>query len=354
MVVFYNKYRPKTFEQIFGQETVVKILTTAIEKNRISHSYLFTGPKGTGKTSTARILAKSINCAGENKPCLKCENCNNLSDLIELDAASHRGVDDIEKVINDCRFVPTFGNKKIYVLDELHMLSPTAFNALLKTLEEPPSHAIFILCTTEYLKVLETIRSRCINLTFKKFNNSEICKYLEYICQQENIPYEKEAIEILAERSSSSIRDALNLLESVQDDISFNRVCEEFHIVGDKLLIQFSYTFLMKKEIECLTILNKFVYNGGDIKSLVRDTIEFLRIVNLCYADETGELASMLSTDRRYKLANSLAKRIEDFSLIKDAIIHLYNIQWKDSDLDPINVEVGIIEHCSLMEGVKG
>ena len=346
--VFYNKYRPKTFEQIIGQEVVVKILTAALQKNRVSHSYLFVGPKGTGKTSVARILAHSINCTGDNKPCLKCDNCNNSSDLIELDAASHRGVDEIEKVINDCHFVPTFGNKKVYVLDEVHTLSSTAFNALLKTLEEPPAHVIFILCTTEYFKLPETIRSRCIHLTFRKFNNIEISKYLEYVCQQEHITYTKDALEILAERSNSSIRDSLNLLESFQDDISYKRICEEFHIVDDKLLVQFAYTFITKKEVSCLTIFNKFVYNGGDSKALFRDMIEFLRIVNLCFIDEKGELAPLLTTDRRYKLANSLAKRIEDPSLIKEAIIHLSDIKLKDSDLSSINIEVGIVEHCII------
>lgn len=218
-MALYRKYRPKTFDEISGQKQVVEVLKNAIKYNKISHAYIFSGPRGTGKTSTAKIIAKAFNCSTpiEGKTCGNCVSCETLenTDVIELDAASNNGVDEIRTIISHVNFKPNYGNYKVYIIDEVHMLTKGAFNALLKTLEEPPAHVIFILATTELHKIPKTILSRCQRFDFKKITPVQMEKRLTFVCKQEGIDITKEALTEISGMSEGAMRDALSLLEQV-------------------------------------------------------------------------------------------------------------------------------------------
>ena len=217
---FSRKYRPKDFDQVIGQEAVVKTLKNAIELNRISHAYIFAGPRGVGKTTISRILTKCLNCEKgiSSHPCNQCENCleidkGSFPDMYEIDAASNRGIDDIRNLKDNVGYSPIKGRYKVYIIDEAHMLTREAFNALLKTLEEPPPKNIFILATTELHKIPDTIKSRCQTFIFKPPNISQIKDYLEKILKKENVEYEEHALELLAKESEGGVRDSASLLD---------------------------------------------------------------------------------------------------------------------------------------------
>ena len=221
-LALYRKYRPTKFSDVVSQESILKILTNSIKEGKISHAYLFSGPRGTGKTTIAKLLAKTVNCLNLNDDlttCGKCENCldilNNSSDIIEIDAASNNGVDEIRELKSKINLVPSKLKYKVYIIDEVHMLSISAFNALLKTLEEPPSHVIFILATTEFYKVPATIVSRCQCLSFTRIKTSSIEARLKEIANLEKIPITDEAIHEIAVYSDGGMRDALGMLDKI-------------------------------------------------------------------------------------------------------------------------------------------
>ncbi|MCS6998316.1 MAG: DNA polymerase III subunit gamma/tau [Aquificaceae bacterium] len=219
-VPFARKYRPRKFSEVVGQEVAVRILRNAVKFNKLSHAYLFAGPRGTGKTTLARILTKALNCLKpeEGEPCGVCENCTAIDrgsfpDLIEIDAASNRGIDDVRAIRDAVSYAPIKGKYKVYILDEAHMLTKEAFNALLKTLEEPPQKTIFLLCTTEYEKIMPTILSRCQRLVFSKLSEAQIVENLKRICDREELQCEEKALYLIAKLSDGGMRDAVSLLD---------------------------------------------------------------------------------------------------------------------------------------------
>lgn len=292
-LVLYRKYRPQVFSEIIGQEHVVKTLSNAISSETVSHAYLFSGPKGTGKTTIARLLAKAVNCEnrkkGEFEPCNKCLSCNEIMqsrsiDLIEIDAASHRGIDDIRELKDGVRFSPTKSKYKVFILDEAHQLSKDAANALLKTLEEPPAHAIFVLATTEIHKMISTIVSRCQRFDFKKSSLDEIIKRLSILSKKENIKIGKSAMELIAINSSGAMRDAEGLLNQVailfqgsKNEIQSDDIKDLLGLVEIEMVSKFTGFITDKKTFEAISYLNEITDKGLDLEEFSKALVNYLR-----------------------------------------------------------------------------
>lgn len=311
MESLYRKYRPLTFDSVVGQQHIVSTLEHAITEGRLSHAYLFCGPRGTGKTTMARILAKALLCrnaeaaraegASGCMPDGTCEECEliaegNHPDVYELDAASRTGVDNVrEEIINSVNFAPVRGKYKIYIIDEVHMLTTAAFNALLKTLEEPPAHVIFVLCTTDPQKILETILSRCQRFDFHRIGNEDIEHRLAYVCEQEGFDYDDEALAIVARHAKGGMRDALSTLEqlsvfgngSVQADDARSLLGE----VSDQILGEFSRAIADRDVAELYGLIRAQVEEGNDLLELTRDLVAHVRDVYVaCVAGARAEL----------------------------------------------------------------
>ncbi|MFW5790435.1 MAG: DNA polymerase III subunit gamma/tau [Bacillota bacterium] len=284
----YRKYRPKKFSDLVGQEQVVQTLKNSIKFERISHAYLFAGPRGTGKTSTAKVYARALNCLEDDgiEPCGHCENCKRIDndqsmDLIEIDAASNRGIEAIRELREKVKFYPGEGRYKIYIIDEVHMLTNQAFNALLKTLEEPPENVIFILATTEPHKVIPTILSRCQRFDFSLLTQQEIAGRLEYICQEEDIEYEKEALNLIAYSSSGGMRDAISLLDQAisysSKDISLDQIEEMLGRVKVKTLSRFVNYLAENDTAGAIELSGQLQSAGRTVGRIVSDLIDYCR-----------------------------------------------------------------------------
>ena len=281
----YRKYRPKTLDDIFGQETVVKIIKNSIINKQINHAYLFTGPRGTGKTSIAKIFAKIVNCENLKSciPCDKCTSCTikNNSDIIEIDAASNNGVDEIRELRNKVNLVPSYGKYKIYIIDEVHMLTVGAFNALLKTLEEPPNHVIFILATTDPQKIPETIISRCQRLDFKKITDNSIVENLKKICKKEKIEIEEEALYEIACLSDGGMRDSVGLLDQAKAYAEGIINVNDIHDINGTITennLGYLIEQMSKKNLEkILENIDNFNKKGKNFTKIIEEMIVFLR-----------------------------------------------------------------------------
>ncbi len=290
-LVLYRKYRPQTFGEVIGQEHVVQTLTNSIKGNNVSHAYLFSGPRGSGKTTIARLFSKAINCTAINgaEPCNKCSSCleimaGNSIDLLEIDAASHTGVDDVRQLIEGIKFAPVKSKYKIFIIDECHQLSKSAANALLKTLEEPPAHVIFILATTEQHKMLATILSRCQKFDFKRLQVSEIIKKLEIISKKENVKFDDSALSLIALNSRGSFRDAESLLDeclsfssSGKGEIKTEDIKDLLGIVEVGEISKF-VDFLVEKDTKkAISFINLILDNGVDLQEFTKTLVFYLR-----------------------------------------------------------------------------
>ena len=286
-LALYRKYRPSKFEDLAGQNYIVEILKRSIKNNKISHAYLFSGPRGTGKTSIAKLIAKLINCENpvDLNPCNSCKSCNlfnekNNPDIIEIDAASNNGVDEIREIRDKVSLMPSVSNYKVYIIDEVHMLSSGAFNALLKTLEEPPKHVIFILATTEFYKVPETIVSRCQCFEFERICDEDIVKRLTQIVELENINIDRNVLSLIAKYSYGGMRDAIGMLDKLSC-YSNNITIDDFYelrglISKDKLFELFNDIYNCELE-KALEVYNNIVNKGKNISLLMNDMLEFVK-----------------------------------------------------------------------------
>ncbi len=290
----YRKWRPKTWVDLIGQEHVVQTLQNALQGGRVGHAYLFAGPRGTGKTSAARLVAKAINCLAEDpsqRPCNQCKNCEAVNqgrfmDLIEIDAASNTSVDDVRDLRDKINFSPSQGQYKIYIIDEVHMLSTAAFNALLKTLEEPPPHAIFILATTEIHKIPATVLSRCQRHEFRRISVNDITNLLNNIVQQENLQIEPAALTLIARQSTGALRDAISLLDqlaSTGKNITLEFAHQVLGTATNQSVIQLVDAILERKPADGLQMIHRALDSGTDPRQYSRQIVEYLRNVLLIH-----------------------------------------------------------------------
>lgn len=284
--VLYREYRPETFKEVLGQETIIKILKSQVDTDSVSHAYLFCGTRGTGKTTTARLLAKAVNCLSEDKPCGVCENCMSIKngtfiDLIEIDAASNNGVGDIRQLRESVIFPPAVGKKKVYIIDEVHMLSREAFNAFLKTLEEPPKNVIFILATTEPQKLPQTILSRCLRMDFRRVSEENLVERMREICENRQIDISEETLKLVAANADGSVRDGLTLLDQCisgrSGKITRKDVLDSIGAVGEEWYIDLT-KWIMRGDIEeILMLIDTALHEGKDSRQILMGMINHYR-----------------------------------------------------------------------------
>ena len=322
----YRKYRPQEFSDLVGQDNLVKAFTNAINTGKIAHAYLFCGPRGTGKTSSARILAKSLNCQNGPTltPCGKCPSCldilnGNMLDVIEMDAASNRSVEDAQNIIDKIHYAPVNGRYKIFIIDEVHMISKTAFNALLKTLEEPPENVVFILATTEPQKVLETIISRCQRFDFRRITVDDIVKRLQFISKKENIKISDDALFAIAKNSQGGMRDALALLDQISvldtdNEITVEKVNEILGKIDNETLFKLSQSIFDKSVDNAVQLVNQVYSKGNEPLQIIENLIQYYRnlsVVKTCKDEKIAAELTLLSND----VINSMKQQAETHSV---------------------------------------
>jgi len=300
----YRAFRPQRFLEVVGQEHISKTLKNALIHNRVAHAYLFCGSRGTGKTSSAKILAKAVNCLNLTlgEPCNECTNClainaGNFLDVLEIDAASNRGIDEIRDIRDKVKFAPSQGKSKVYIIDEVHMLTSEAFNALLKTLEEPPSHVLFILATTEPQKIPLTILSRCQRFDYRKISTNEIKEHLISISSQEGISVSDSALNTIARKAAGGMRDAISVLDQciafAGNTIDSEDVEKVLGTLGEEQILKISDAIVKGDAGTVIFLLNEYLQSGKDIKQVTRDLIEFFRQIMLIKLSSSGEIITI-------------------------------------------------------------
>lgn len=366
-IPLYRKYRPQSLEEIVGQEHIKKALTNAIEMDRISHAYLFTGPRGTGKTSTARIFAKSLNCekGPTINPCNECENCKNITnsipiDVIEIDAASNRSVNDADEIIQKVALAPVSSRYKIYIIDEVHMLTTQAFNALLKTLEEPPKNVIFILATTEAHKVLDTIKSRCQRFDFKRITTDDIAKHLRFISDNEKINITDEALLYIAQNSAGGMRDSIALLDQLsvlnsKEAISVDDINRLLGRISFNSLTSMFENILNSDKNKALDVLNDIYNQGNEPVQILSNLLEYFRnalILKSIGGNSTSDVVQL--NDEQCKILNSKLQNIEVYQLVSlvDKCA-TYIKELKLTSNPKLWLDISIIDMANLTENTK-
>ena len=366
----YRKFRPQTFSEMVGQEHITRTLRNQIMANRVGHAYLFNGGRGTGKTTSAKVLARAINCLNpqDGEPCNECEICKaalngSLTDIVEMDAASNNSVEDIRSIREEVNFLPTKAKYRVYIIDEVHMLSQGAFNALLKTLEEPPEHVKFILATTEPQKLPATILSRCQRFDFKRISNEDIIKRLEIVCKESNIEITKQALNIIASLSEGAMRDALSILERcVQDgenNIDEDKIKELVGIPKIAYIHSITEAIVEYNIDEAMDSITKVLEEGKDLNNLLWEIIKYIKDIlmvktgqKLTIYNETDfenlkKLADNVSKERAIRLINELSKLENDMKsstqrliIFQAGIIRLCDKEISSEKMDS-NIEIG-------------
>ena len=357
--VLYRKYRPQTFAELAGQEPIARTLRNAVAARKVSHAYLFSGPRGTGKTSSGRLLAKAVNCTNplEGEPCNKCDSClvfleGRAMDLIEMDAASNTGVDDVRKLRENVGFAPAVARFKVYLVDEAHMLSTSAFNALLKTLEEPPPHVIFVLATTEPHKMLATVASRCQRFDFRRIPLDASVERLDYICRQEGISCPREALELIARTATGSMRDSINILEQVMDyhgrELTLEAVRSGLGLTGDARSADLARLALKGDLGEGLALIAAVRDDGLDLRQFQREVVSYLRQLLLVQA---GAESALSLTKEQAKEMKKLLEGVAREALVQ-ALRTFGQADLRGDPWSSLPLELALAE-CILTRGAE-
>lgn len=354
----YRKWRPRGFEGVMGQDHIVKTLSNQIMANRIAHAYLFCGTRGTGKTSTAKIFAKAVNCEEpvEGSPCNKCKVCTTINEnrsinIVEIDAASNNGVDNIREIREEVKYTPTEGKYKVYIIDEVHMLSTGAFNALLKTLEEPPDHVIFILATTEPHKIPATILSRCQRYDFKRISIDTIAETLNHYMVEDNINIEDKAIKYIAKVADGSMRDALSILDQciafyLNQEITFEKVLEVLGAVDTKIFINMVDAIKVKDARKCIELTDTIMMQGRDINQFIMDLINHLRNILVLKSVENGTQILDMSKENIHEIKSQSDKVSEEEIIYYIKVFSELEVKIKYSSRKRILLEVELMKLC--------
>ncbi|MFO8236520.1 MAG: DNA polymerase III subunit gamma/tau [Bacteroidales bacterium] len=358
-IVSARKYRPSTFDTVIGQASITKTLKNAITNNHLAQAYLFCGPRGVGKTTIARIFAKTINCQNLNEnlePCNECESCkafnnNRSTNIHELDAASNNTVDNIRSLIEQVRIPPQVGKYSIYIIDEVHMLSASAFNAFLKTLEEPPPHAIFILATTEKHKIIPTILSRCQIFDFNRIKVDDIVEYLQKISEEEGVQYENDAFTIIAQKADGAMRDALSIYDQVvsfsDNHITYQKVLENLNVLDYDYYFRLTDAFLNGDHKEALMIFNEILDKGFDAHQFINALSKHFRNLLVCKDEKTIDLLE-IGAGIREKYRTQTEKTDLNFLIQALNTTNKYDVTYKSSMNQRLHIELALIDLCNF------
>ena len=343
----YRKWRPRTFDSVVGQDDITDTLKNAIKRGTISHAFLFAGPRGTGKTSCAKILAKALNCSNlqDGEPCNKCANClaadkGAMADIMEIDAASNNGVDEIRDIRDKVKYAPTQGKYKVYIIDEVHMLSMGAFNALLKTLEEPPEHVVFILATTELQKVPATIISRTQRYNFKRITQADLEKRMKYILEQEKINYDEKALAVIAQVADGGMRDALSILDQLlsfdKNKVEYDAALEITGFADKEKIEQILLAILNNDTTEALSLAQTELANGASSKNILDELIEMATNALMAVKTKDNSQKNFLNADFIKKIQDVNSDRY--FQVIASANTALNDLRYTNQQQIPLEV----------------
>lgn len=358
-IVSARKYRPSTFKSVVGQRALTTTLKNAIASNKLAHAYLFCGPRGVGKTTCARIFAKTINCLSpltDGEACNACESCVAFNDqrsfnIHELDAASNNSVDDIRSLIDQVRIPPQIGKYKVYIIDEVHMLSSSAFNAFLKTLEEPPHHAIFILATTEKHKILPTILSRCQIYDFSRISITDTVEHLNYVASQEGVNAELEALNVLAQKSDGGMRDALSIFDQVVSftggNVTYKAVIDNLNVLDYEYYFKLTDAVLTNNVVDSLLILNDILNKGFDGHNIVTGVASHFRDLLVCKDPRTAELFEVGASIRERYVTTS-QRCSNEFLYRAIELVNECDLNYRVSKNKKLLVELTLIRLCQL------
>ncbi|MBN1952723.1 MAG: DNA polymerase III subunit gamma/tau [Bacteroidales bacterium] len=363
-IVSARKYRPVTFESVIGQKSITATLKAAIKNRQLAQAYLFCGPRGVGKTTCARIFAKTINCNSlteQFEACNVCDSCRDFAqnksyNIHELDAASNNSVEDIRLLIDKVRIPPQVGRYSVYIIDEVHMLSQAAFNAFLKTLEEPPRHAIFIMATTEKHKILPTILSRCQIFDFNRIKVDDTVEFLESIAKKESVEYEKEGLGIIAQKADGAMRDALSVFDQIvsfsEGKITYQKVIENLNVLDYDYFFQLTENFMGNQVPDTLLLFDQILTKGFDSQNFVNSLSRHFRDLLVCKAEHTLQLLEVGdSIKARYR--EQAAKCPEQLLFDWLEISNECDINFKSSKNHRLHVELALIKLCNQSQKKK-
>jgi DNA polymerase-3 subunit gamma/tau len=363
-IVSARKYRPDNFKTVVGQQSITSTLKNAIRTNHLAQAYLFCGPRGVGKTTCARILAKTINCENlgdDVEPCNSCESCISFNqqkayNIHELDAASNNSVDDIRRLIEQVRIPPQVGNYSIYIIDEVHMLSQSAFNAFLKTLEEPPSHAIFILATTEKHKIIPTILSRCQIFDFNRIQIKDTVEYLEHIAKSENIEYDFDALNVIAQKSDGGMRDALSIFDQIvsfsDNNITYQGVIDNLNVLDYEYFFKLTDAFLVERTSDALLTFDEILDKGFDGHNFINGLAAHFRDLLVCKDAATIQLLEV-GDNIKDKYKEQAAKCSPYFLLTALRHCSDADLQYKMAKNKRLHIELALINISNILSEKK-